>query len=440
MRSSAVARKRSIILPGLPGGASRLDIRAEAAPQLAEVAKAINDINVAFQAFKAQNDNALAELAKRGSTDVITAEHVTRINTELTGLTSKLNDMQQVVTALKIGAGNDNADKVSEEVRAHAVAFRKYMRRGEESNLGDLQVKASLTSDSNPDGGYTVPEDLDRNITRVLETVSAMRRISGGITIGTDMHRKLHNLGGTGSGWVGEKDSRPQTANGALTELQFPTHEIYAMPAATQKLLDDSFVNIDAWLQEEVGIAFTEEEADAFINGDGNKKPRGFLQYTKVADASYAWGKIGYILSGQSAGFKTDGSGYDALVTLMHSLKSGYRNGAVWLMGDATLAELRKVKDADGRYVWLPPTVDAGMSVLGKQVEIDDNMPALEASSYSLAFGNFNRGYLIVDRMGTRVLRDPYTNKPYVMFYVTKRVGGGVQDFAAIKLMKFASS
>jgi HK97 family phage major capsid protein len=220
--------------------------------------------------------------------------------------------------------------------------------------------------------------------------------------------------------------------------------EQYAMPAATQTMLDDAFFDVEAWLAEEVSIEFLEMEGDAFVNGDGVNKPRGFLAYSFAASTPSSpsvWGKIGYTPSGASGAFAADPAGGDALIDLVHSLKPGYRANATWLMNDATAAKARKLKDSQGHYQWQQSlVVGAPSQLLGYGVEFDDGMPDFGANTYPIAFGDFNRGYNIIDRMGTRVLRDPYSVKPYILFYTTRRVGGGVRDFNAIKVLKASAS
>lgn len=209
------------------------------------------------------------------------------------------------------------------------------------------------------------------------------------------------------------------------------------MPAATSSLLDDSAVNIDEWLAEEVRIAFAEQEGTAFVSGDGTNKPKGFLDYTTVANDSWTWGNIGFIATGAAGAFPATDPG-DVLIDLIYAVKSGYRANAHFVMNRATQSVIRKMKDGDGTYLW-QPSANPGESprLLGFPVAESEDMPDIAAGSASLAFGDFQRGYLIVDRVGIRVLRDPYSAKPYVLFYTTKRVGGGVQDFEAIKFLKF---
>jgi HK97 family phage major capsid protein len=240
-------------------------------------------------------------------------------------------------------------------------------------------------------------------------------------------------------GWVGETAARPQTAAPTLAELQFPTMELYAMPAATQTLLEDSVVDLDEWISSEVEVAFAEQEGAAFIEGDGLNKPRGFLDYAQVEDGNWAWEKIGYKLTGK-ANALPDNDPSDVLIDTIYALKAGYRQNANWVMNRKTQASIRKLKDADGNYLWQPPAAPGQRAMLmGFPLVEAEEMPDGGADTTPIAFGDFGRGYLVVDRTGVRVLRDPYSAKPYVLFYTTKRVGGGVQDFDAIKLLKYGT-
>lgn len=402
----------------------------------ANATRILAELQQTFETFKSEREAELKGINAKFA-DVVQAEKVDRINGEITKLQKALDDVNAALAAVKIGAGG--GDAVDPAKAEHATAFNRWFRKGDravDADLRDLEVKASLSTLSDPDGGYVVPEEMSNTIDRVVGTVSAMRSLATVMTISTDTYKKLVGMGGAGAGWVGEKDSRPETATPTLRELVFNTAEIYANPAATQTLLDDARVDIAAWLANEVSIAFAEQEGSAFISGDGKNKPRGVLAYDTVANGSYTWGKLGFTTTGAAAAFAATNPA-DALIALFYSLKQAYRNGASWLTSDAVMETVRKFKDGQGNYLWAPPSGPANVAtILGKPVETDDNMPALGANAFPVAFGNFQRGYLIIDRFGIRVLRDPYTNKPYVHFYTTKRVGGGVQNFEAIKLLK----
>ena len=401
----------------------------------------VTELNKAFAAFKTEHQEELKGINAKFA-DVVQAEKVERINAEIGKLQTALDDTNAQLAAARLGGAGDGP-AVSTEARDHARAFNQFFRRGTEEGLRELEMKAALRTDSDPDGGYVVPDQMEQTIDRVLGSVSAMRSIASVMSVSAASYKKLVNQGGAGAGWVGERQARPETATPTLAELSFPAMEIYANPAATQTLLDDARVDIAAWLAEEVSTAFAEAEGAAFISGDGVNQPRGLLSYDTVANASQSWGNIGYTASGVAAAL-TDSShnGVDALIDLIYSIKQGYRQNARFLMNKSLQATVRKLKSkTEELYLWQPP-VQAGQpaTLLGYPITDDDNMPDVAAGAFPVAFGDFRRGYLIVDRFGVRVLRDPYTNKPYVHFYTTKRVGGGVQNFEAIKLLKIAAS
>ena len=402
-----------------------------------ELKETIQALGKAFDAFKAENDARLKEIEKKGAADPLLTEKVDKINADIAQISALKKQLETLETAVAQGqfpgGGKNELDRVKAQ---HKDAFAKFFRKGAEGGLRDLEVQAGLSTLSDPDGGFLVPEDYEQAIDRVALSVSAMRRLATVRTIGTDTYKKLVNQGGASSGWVGEKGARAETNTPTLTEIAINTKEIYAMPAATQTLLDDSRVDIAGWLADEVSIEFSEQESEAFINGNGVEQPKGIAAYAMAANSSYVWGKVGYITSG-NASLVND---LDKLIDLQHALKPVYRNGAAWLMNDATLATIRKMKDGDGNYIWVPGLKDgAPDTLLGKPVEIDDNVDDIAANKYPIFFANFKRAYLIIDRQGVRVLRDPYTSKPYVLFYTTKRVGGGIVMYEAIKALKVSA-
>jgi HK97 family phage major capsid protein len=388
-----------------------------------------------FEEFKSENDGRLKAIEQRKG-DVVAEDKLARIN-------SALDAHQQQLDALTLkGArpalGAERA-ATAQGAREHKSAFDDYLRSGENAGLRLLEQKA-MSVGSNPDGGYLIPDETERQIGARLTDISPIRSISGVREISSSVYRKPFMTAGPAAGWIGETASRPQTASVVLDELAFPAMELYAQPAATATLLEDSFVNLDEWLAGEVDQVFAEQEGTAFVTGDGSNKPKGFLAYTTVANASWAWGNIGYIASGAAGAFPASNPS-DVLIDLIYSLRAGYRQNATFVMNRKTQSTVRKFKNADGDYLWQPPATATGRSTLiGFPLVDAEDMPDVAANSLSVAFGDFRRGYLIVDRQGVRVLRDPYSAKPYVLFYTTKRVGGGVQDFDAIKVLKFAVS
>jgi len=385
-----------------------------------------------FEALKATNEDRLATLERHN--DELIEEKYARINE---GLNRKLDEMSLKSARPALGPEQESAS--SPDRREHKSAFERYMRAGESAGLRALEMKA-LSAGSNPDGGYVVPAEIERQIGQRLTVLSPIRAIAGRRTISGNVYKKPFMLSGPAVGWVGETDARTQTDSPTLDLLSFPAMELYAMPAATATLLEDSAVNIDQWLASEIDQAFALQEGAAFVNGDGVNKPKGFLNYTTIANDAWEWNKLGTIATGTAGAFPASNPS-DVLVDLIYALKPGYRQNAAFVMNRKTQSAIRKFKDSAGNYLWQPPaTADGRASLIGFPLYDVEDMPDVAANSLSIAFGDFNRGYLVVDRQGVNVLRDPYSAKPYVLFYTTKRVGGGVQDFDAIKLLKFAVS
>jgi len=401
-----------------------------------ELKETIESIGRAFEQFKAENDARLKEIEKKGHVDPLLAEKVEKINADISALGEMKKQLEAIETAVARGQFAGGGSAKDQEVISRVKAFTHLMR-GNIDSVKDINIQASASTLSDPDGGFTVPEEVDTAIDRVQGTLSSMRRLATVRGISTDTYKKLVNQGGATSGWVAEKGSRAETSTPTLAEIAINTKELYAMPYATQTLLDDSRIDIGAWLAEEVGVEFNDEEGDAFIRGDGVSKPKGIAAYSMIPNASYAWGKVGYIASGHASLLNN----CDKLIDLQHALKTSYRNGAAFLMNDSTCQTIRKLKDGDGNYIWRPGLIEGAPDVLlGKPVEYDDNVDDIGANKYPIFYANFKRAYLIIDRFGTRVLRDPYTAKPYVAFYTTKRVGGGIVMYEAIKAFKIATS
>ncbi|HBF32554.1 phage major capsid protein [Rhizobium sp.] len=394
---------------------------------------AFDDFMEAFSEFKQANDQRLGEIEQKLTADVITRDKVERINKAMDEQARVID--QLALKKLRPALGRGGA--VSLETAERKAAFDAYIRRGDEAALRDLEAKAMATSG---DGGYLVPDETDSEIGRRLASISPIRGLATVRQVSGAVLKKPFAPTGMASGWVADTAARPQTDTPQLTELSFPTMELYAMPAATQSLLDDAAVDVEAWIAGEVDIAFAEQEGTAFVLGDGTNKPKGFLAYNTVADDSWAWGSLGYKVSGAAGAFASSGPS-DVLLDTIYALKAGHRQNGTFVMNRKTQGEIRKFKDADGNYLWLPPAGPGQQaSLMGFPIAEAEDMPDIAANAFSIAFGDFKAGYLVVDRMGVRVLRDPYSAKPYVLFYTTKRVGGGVQNFEAIKLIKFAVS
>ena len=415
----------------LRAGAARglLSVRADAgAPSIAEINAMIVEVNKTFAAVKETYDRQFAELRK-GQADVVTSDKMARIDAALAEQQKSLDDANRRLAAVQIGGAGQPGE--TPEARQHAETFRGFMRG---------RIEARTTTYTDPDGGFLAPPSLDMMVTRIQSQTLAMRRIAQVQPITSSGYVKFKSIGGAGSGWVGESESnntaRAETTTASLARMEFAPGEVYAEPNATQQALDDMAIDVEGWLAGEVSITFNEQEGGAFITGNGVKKPRGILAYDTVANASYTWGKVGFIVTGAAATFATSNPA-DAFIDTIHALKAGYRQNATWLMNDLVAARVRKFKDGQGNYLWQPTTV-AGMpsQLLGYNVETDDNMPDVAANVFPVAFGDFRQAYLVVDRTGVRVLRNPFKVNGLVAFYTTKRVGGGIQNFEAIKLLK----
>lgn len=316
----------------------------------------------------------------------------------------------------------------SEEVKGFVDG---YLRRGRET-----EVK-SINGASPSDGGFAVPQQIDAMIARELAEISPIRSIAQVVQTGTSGYRKLVATGGTASGWVSETAARPETDTPNFAEIAPPSGDLYANPAASQSMLDDAAFNLETWLANEISIEFARAEGTAFVNGTGTNQPEGFLQAptSTAEDGVRNFGQLQYIGSGDANGF--DAAPDAKLIDLIHSLKSGHRQGASFVMNSTTLATVRKLKTADGAFLWQPGMVEGQPNrLLGYPVIEAEDMPDVGSGEFPVAFGNFRHGYLIAEHSATRVLRDPFTNKPFVHFYATKRVGGQVLDSNAIKLLK----
>jgi HK97 family phage major capsid protein len=353
-------------------------------------------------------------------------EPMAELREEMAQLRSRM-DAQAVASARPALSGATGADSPFVE---------GYLRKGLESGI---ELKAMVgTTDSA--GGYAVPEEIDSEIARLLTSISPIRAIANVVRVGSSGYRKLVTSGGTPSGWVSETAGRPETATPSFIEIAPPFGELYANPAASQAMLDDAAFDVEAWLAQEIATEFARAEGSAFVSGNGVNRPKGFLAapVSAAPDGSRAFGTLQYIVSGTAGGFGTSGS--DKLIDLVQSLRPPYRQGAAFVMNSATASAIRKFKTSDGAFLW-QPGLSSGQpdTLLGYPVVEAEDMPDLAADSFSVAFGNFRAGYLIAERTETQILRDPYTNKPFVHFYATKRIGGQVANSEAIKLLKFSA-
>jgi HK97 family phage major capsid protein len=383
----------------------------------------MNELKSTFEQFKTANDQRLKEIESKGSADVVTVDTVNAINTQIGVLQAKLNEVE-----LKAGRpGIETADAKADEYRSTYDGWVRGTRT-------DSEMKAiSVGTDS--EGGFALPTEIDSVVTSALVEASPMRQLARVVSVGSNDFRHLINGEGLESGWVGEKDARPETATPDFREMSIPMGELYANPAATQRSLDDLSFNVEQFLAEGIAREFARKENIAFISGDGVNKPAGFLNTTPTATGSAT--AVQYIAGGHASLLNNP----DKLIELFYSLKSGYRTGASWLLNSAVQMSIRTLKSADGAYLW-QAGIAAGQpaTLLGAPIVEMADMDGIAAGKFAAAYGNFKSAYLIADRVGIRTLRDPYTHKPYVHFYTTKRVGGALVNPEAIKVLKIAAS
>lgn len=391
---------------GLPGLSAQTDPRA-----------AIANLTAGFTDFKASYDGRLGDMQ------------------------AAYDDMQKRLTAMGLApAGETSAIPVDPE---YTRTFASWMRRDEnepalkQANAsGDRAViRAAMSSGSNENGGYLAPVEWDRQIHKALRVESTLRQVCSVISTTTGGYSTLWNLGGWGSGWVGETASRPQTTTAMLAPITFRAGELYAQPAITQNLLEDAGLNLENWLADEVADEFNKQESIAFVAGDGVNKPRGFLTHFGTGTTIHPGGEPGVTNSGSATAVTGDG-----LVSLVYGLGARYRANGAWLMNSVSIGAISKLKDGQGNYLWQPSIIlGAPPTLLGKPVYFEESMPDVAAGAFPIAFGDWSRFYVINDRVGTSLLRDPYTAKPYVLFYTRKRVGGGILDPNAVRFLKIAA-
>lgn len=428
--------------------------------EIKKAASAIDALHAGFEEFKKANDERLAQIEKKGSADVVTEAKLQKIEADLEKaqriadeavLASKRQ--ARIVTDEKGEAidldkkaqdwANMNARRRgavvgtfgAADMDAYKTAFDTFLRKGEE--LMGIEERKALSVGTDPDGGYVVNPDLSGRIVMKVFESSPMRAYAAVQVISTDALEGLFDLNEASSGWVGETDSRAETNTPQLGKWRIPVHELYAKPRATQKLLDDAAINMESWLASKVAEKFARDEAAAFVTGNGINRPRGFLTY---GSGTTLPGTIEQFPTGASGALAAAPSGGDALIDALYGLKQQYRANATWFMNRATTKLVRKAKDSDGSYLW-QPGIAAGQpaTLLGYPVAAFEDMPDPASNSLSIAVGDMREAYQIVDRIGIRTLRDPYSAKPYVEFYTTKRVGGDVVNFEAIKLIRLGS-
>lgn len=382
----------------------------EDASPVAEVKNAVSGFVSEFKSFQADIQQRIEKQE----------EQMTKMERKSSGL------KRPVLAAAETGAA------------PHQKAFDAYLRSGDDDALRGLEMESKAMSTAVAgDGGYLVDPQTADVIKSTLASTASIRAIANVVQVEATSFDVLIDHSDVGHGWATESGSVSETGTPTIDRITIPLHELSALPKASQRLLDDSAFDIEAWLAGRIADKFARAEADAFINGDGSDKPVGFLTHTVVADASWEWDKIGYVATGVDGGF----DGGEAIIDLVYALGAQYRSNGTFVMNSKTAGAVRKLKDADGRFLW-SDGLAAGepARLLGYPVLIAEDMPDIASDAMAIAFGDFAAGYTIAERPDLRVLRDPFSAKPHVLFYATKRVGGDVSDFAAIKLLKFGLS
>jgi HK97 family phage major capsid protein len=443
---------------------------------MAEIKKAVGDLGKGFEEFKSANDQRIKEVEKKGSADVVLGTKIKKIGDDLdklveakTALEKKLDAEKKEREELELrlsrpGANGKDADVAVKELKSfndtlaafnaeksrkftpldekgmadYRSNFTKFLRSGDKGI--DIDTK-TMSVGSDPDGGYFVTPDMTGRIaTKQFET-SPMREVASSQTIGTDALEGIEDTDQAGAGYADEHATSGDTTTPQFGKWRIPVFWIDTEPKVTQQLLDDANVNVENMLADKIADKFSRFENNEFVTGSAGKI-RGFLSYTNTSDSGsgVTWGQIGYVASGAAGAFATTNP-VDKFFDLVGRLKNAYLNNARWTMKRLTITSVRQFKDGNGNYIW-QPSLTAGQPevLLGYPITRMEDMTTVAANSYSIAFGDFRAAYQIVDRVGIRVLRDPFTAKPYVKFYTTKRTGGGVVNFEAIKLMKFATS
>lgn len=433
----------------------------------------IEELGRAFHEFKAKNDQALKEVAEKGAASAEVKAAVDKANEDVTRLQAKVDELTNAIRAhetaaarFALGGQSDSAREAQEKERLHAQAFfaRKRGMPINEVQIGDQELeqyraykkafvahirfgdamphelKAALNTGTATEGGLWVPPDTTGRIVELMYETSPMRQLAQVDTISSDSYEGLTDLNEADSGWVGEEDEREDSEAPGDGKWKIDLKEQYASPKTTQRLLDTSIRDPEGWLARKIADKLSRTENAAYVSGNTPKRPRGFLTYAEGKPTKDNWQRIEVIKSGAAGAFAAENP-VDRIIDLVTALKPRYRANARFGAARLTFAAIRKFKDADGNYLW-QPSIQAGQpaSLLGYPTADLEDMPTIAANSLSLAFGDFKETYQIIDHTtGIRVLRDPFTKKPYVIFYTTKYTGGDVVNFEAMKVMKFAA-
>jgi len=421
-----------------------------------EVKAAVDLLGKTFEEFKTKNDERMKQFETKRGEDAVTKDEVEKLNKgiddakamlqkRIDEFEAKANRLQ--LTGAAVGADEAKAaaqfgeligqkDYDAEKLKEYKADLSGYLRRAEAK-----AVTMSVASD--PSGGFWVTPDVSGRMVKKIYESTPMRQLANVVAIGTDRLEGPIDNGEGAALWVGESAARTQTDAPQLGMWAIDVNELYAYPKVTQKLLEDAKIDVEAWLADKSTNKFSRTEATAFVNGDGNQKPKGILQYPIVAttDATRPWGSFQYMPSGAAGDFAATNPA-DALIKLIFELKTGYRQNAKWLAARRTIGSVRQLKDGQGNYLVDLRLRDGAMveTIFGYDVVDGEDMPAVAANKFGLAFGDFSEAYTIVDRLGTSVVRDNITTPGFVKFHMRRRVGGGAVNFEALKFLKFATS
>jgi HK97 family phage major capsid protein len=395
---------------------------------ITEITDRVASLGHAWEQFKQVNDARLRDIERKGNADPLYDEHLHKISSALDNYKSRLDQIETAYNRPALG-GEAEEYKSARGEGEYGKAFRNYLRKGMDAGLEALSTKA-LSVGSDPDGGYLVTPAMSSKIVQSIFETSPMRQLASVETISTDALELIDDHDQAAAGWTAETGAISETATPLIAKRNIPTHELYAQPKATQKLVDDSAIDIEAWLAGKIADIFSRTENTSFISGNGVGQPRGILTYA----AGTSWNQIQQVNSGTSGVVTSDG-----LINVFYALKDAYSKRASFLMNRTVIQAVRLLKATTNEYLWQPSLASGTPDTLmGVPLYMASDMPTAAANSLSVAVGDFQAAYQIVDRKGISILRDPFTEKPFVKFYATKRVGGDVINFEAIKLLKLA--
>lgn len=382
-----------------------------------EIQNSLDQLSKEWNSFQDINDRRLKEIETKGSADPLTVGALSKLNEKISSLEVSIK-RPQIESKSAISSNSNEVE--------HKNAFNSYLRKGHDHNLQAFERK-SLSSQSDKDGGYLVSRPMSEHISQEMQSISVMRKLANVTNISSDAMELIIDQDSAVAGWTLETEERRETSSPSVGKKIIPVHELYAQPKATQKLLDDSAIDVEKWLAEKLVNTFANLENDAFINGDGNGKPRGILSYGKKEIEQIDSTSNGTITA-------------ESLILLFYALEGKYSPNAKFLMNRESIQLIRTLKDPSNQhYIWQPSLKEGTPNtLLGLEVIECANMPKVESGNIAIALADFKSAYQIVDRQGIKTLRDPFTEKPFVKFYSTKRVGGDVVNTNAIKLLKLS--